>query len=282
LDGEQGGWVFVELIAIDGDSTTLEIIEPAPYEPGYGPMQAFILQTGVSDAPCSAAPSSGILIQTPQGLGEISLLINEVDIRLGSTAYLTAGRQPDGSNQLGIYMVEGTARIEANGVAQYLQAGQQLTVPLADDFRANDQPSDPQPYDGTDDALPVLLLEREVQAPEPFVPNPSAPVITGVTVTRLSPNNTREDIAFTDVEGDVNLLDISLVDITDRSINYIFRGTAISIGDTQQQAGAVFSRETICTDGTAGVEALFRIILNDAAGLSSNIVEYRTRCGETG
>ncbi|MFN8372170.1 MAG: SH3 domain-containing protein [Anaerolineae bacterium] len=280
LDGEQSGWVLGQLLAVEGDVNTLESVAPGSTAPQYGPMQAFILNTGTADAQCSSAPSSGILIQTPEGVGEISLLINEVDIRLGSTAYITAGRDASGANSLAIHMVEGTARVEANGVAQYLRAGQQLTVPLSADFRANGQPSDPHPYDAREAALPLTLVEREIQPAEPYVPDPSAPVITRVDVTHLSTTRTREDITFTDVEGDVSVLDISIADISDNGINYIFRGTAVNIGTEQQQAGAVFSRETICTEGTDGVEALFRIVLTDAAGLGSNVVEYRTRCGQ--
>jgi hypothetical protein len=283
LDGEQGGWVFNELLTIDGDVNSLTILEGGNYAPQYGPMQAFILDTGIADAPCSAAPSSGILIQTPEGVGEISLLINEVDIRLGSTAYITAGRNEDGGNSLGVHMVEGTARVEAEGVAQYLQAGQQLAVPLSEDLRASGQPTDPEPYDARTAALPITLTERdEVEPVEPYVPNPSAPVITRVDVTRLSSTQTREDIAFTDVEGDVTTLDISMAEISNTSVNYIFRGTGVNIDVETQQTGATFSRETICTEGTEGVRAMFRITLTDAEGLGSNVVEYRTTCGVEG
>ena len=50
-------------------------------EPLYNPMQAFYFQSGV-DAMCPAAPDSGMLIQTPEGVGEVTFLINEVDISL--------------------------------------------------------------------------------------------------------------------------------------------------------------------------------------------------------
>lgn len=33
----------------------------------YGAMQAFYLKTGISHSACQEAPSSGIIIQTPQG-----------------------------------------------------------------------------------------------------------------------------------------------------------------------------------------------------------------------
>jgi hypothetical protein len=286
LDGEQGGWVFRELLSIDGDVDALSILQGGRYTPQYGPMQAFILNTGISDSPCSSAPSSGILIQTPEGVGEISLLINEVDIRLGSTAYITAGQSEDGGNDLGVHLVEGHARVEAEGVAQFLQSGQQLDVPLGEDLHAVGQPTDPQPYDARDAQLPLELTstetEPEVEPVEPYVPDSSAPVITRVDVTRLSSTQTREDIEFIDLEGDVTSLDISMADISDNSINYIFRGTEVNIDAETQQTGATFSRETICTEGTDGVNALFRIVLTDAQGFASNVVEYRTTCGEGG
>ncbi|NWF69877.1 MAG: SH3 domain-containing protein [Chloroflexi bacterium] len=279
LDGQQGGWIFNELLTVAGDISTLQIVEAGPYTPEYGPMQAFIMQTGVDDSPCAEAPSSGILVQTPEGVGEVNLLINEVDIRLGSTAYISTGRNADGSNRLGIRLIEGNARIEANGVAQFLLPGQQLDVPLSNDFTASGQPGDPQPYDGSGDPLPFALLPRFVETPEPFFPDPSAPVITRVERFVLGPTRTREDIFFTDLEGNVVQLNIDLQQISDRGISYRFIGTQVALPAEQQQSGAILSRETICTEGTAGVDALFRITLEDAAGLVSNIVEYRTQCG---
>ena len=54
----------------------------------YGPMQAFYLKTGSKATSCEEAPNDGLLVQTPEGIAEVRLWINEVKIRLGSTAFI--------------------------------------------------------------------------------------------------------------------------------------------------------------------------------------------------
>jgi hypothetical protein len=82
------GWVAGGLLTITTGIDTLDVVEPAA--PHYGPMQAFYFQSGAQDAACQEAPDSGLLIQTPEGVGEVTLLINEVNIQLGSTVYFQA------------------------------------------------------------------------------------------------------------------------------------------------------------------------------------------------
>jgi hypothetical protein len=162
---EQGGvgWIFAQLLTSEGDLTTLPIVEPSA--PVFGPMQAFYFQSGVGDAPCAEAPASGILIQTPEGVGEISLLINEVDIRLGSTAYLQA--QPD--DQMSVYIVEGRAEIESQGETVTAPAGTVVQIPVDNDLAASGAPTDPQPYDSAVVAnLPTSLLPETIEVAEPL------------------------------------------------------------------------------------------------------------------
>jgi uncharacterized protein YgiM (DUF1202 family) len=276
LDGETGGWVFASLLTVTGDVNTLEVVGGS-FSSSPGPMQAFTFSSAPNDRPCSEAPNSGLLIQTPEGVGEISFLINEVDIRLGSSIYLTTPQGGSG-NQLQISLLDGSARIEADGVAQYLLPGQTLFVPLNDEGKANGQPSDPEPYDGEGEALPIILLENEIIIPDPYVPDPNAPVITRIERTGLGTSVTSEDIIFIDADGDAATLNIGLVDISNNEISFRFEGSAINISPEQQMAGAVLGRETVCTEGTGGVDALFRVTITDAAGNVSNIVEYRITC----
>ena len=49
------------------------------------PMQAFYLRTGAGDAQCDEAPESGLLVQTPKGVGEVAFNVNGVDVQMGST-----------------------------------------------------------------------------------------------------------------------------------------------------------------------------------------------------
>ncbi|MFN8371407.1 MAG: SH3 domain-containing protein [Anaerolineae bacterium] len=276
LNGEVGGWVFAPLVSVDGDTSQLEVVGGS-YNPAPGPMQAFTFSSAPNDRPCSEAPNSGLLIQTPEGVGEISFLINEVDIRLGSSAYLTTPSGGNG-NQLQISLLSGHGRIESDGVAQYLLPGQTLFVPLNEEGIADGQPSDPEPYDGEGDALPIRLFPDEIIIPTPYIPDPNAPVITRIERSGLGSSTTSEDILFTDADGDATTLNIGLVDISDNQISYRFEGAEINVPEEQQQTGGVIQRETVCTQGTGGVDALLRVTIIDAAGHESNIVEYRITC----
>jgi hypothetical protein len=143
-------------------------------ETPFTPMQAFYFQSGISDAPCSAAPDSGILIQTPDGAGEISFRINDVDIQLGSTAYIQA--QPDA--EMTVNVVEHEAIVTAQGVSQTVPAGSRVRVPLDANLSADGEPSAPEPYVDADlAALPVGHLPRKITV---------APALTQAELDALS------------------------------------------------------------------------------------------------
>lgn len=87
-DGSEG-WFYAGFVKSSGDMSSLAVLDPAaPHI--YHPMQAFYFQSGMGDRPCKQAPDSGILIQTPKGAGKIQLLADDVEIQLGSTAYVQA------------------------------------------------------------------------------------------------------------------------------------------------------------------------------------------------
>jgi hypothetical protein len=118
-------------------------------------MQAFYFKTGLSDAPCSAAPDSGILIQTPQGAGKINLTANDVEISLGSTAYV----QAQASGFMTVSVVEGQGTVTAAGTTVSVPAGTRARVPLDNALQANGAPIGPEPYDDARLAvLPIGLL----------------------------------------------------------------------------------------------------------------------------
>jgi hypothetical protein len=159
------GWVSAELVTTEGDLSLLNIIDPLalPPPPPLNPMQAFYFKTGVGDAPCEEAPDSGILIQTPEGAGQITLTVNEVEVQLGSTVYL----QTLADDQMAVNVVEHQATVSAQGVTRLVPAGTRVRVPLDPNLAANGPPSEPEPYDDGDlAALPVghMPLEVEVAA----------------------------------------------------------------------------------------------------------------------
>lgn len=106
-------------------------------------VQSFYFRTGIGDAVCVDSPNSGIQIRTPQGLGEITLNLNEVTVSLGSVAYLQA--EPGGD--LTINMLEGTGRVEAFGEEQSIITNMRVRVPLDETLSASGPPNPPEPCD---------------------------------------------------------------------------------------------------------------------------------------
>ena len=82
-------WVLAEGITAQGDITTLAVIETESLAPVFGPMQAFVFRGGVGESACAEAPESGILVQTPQGFGQIVLNVNGIDFSFGSTGFFS-------------------------------------------------------------------------------------------------------------------------------------------------------------------------------------------------
>lgn len=103
-------------------------------------MEAFYFSSGVGTGACNES-ESGIIINTPEGVGTVSLIANDVTIELGSTALLTA--QPD--DLMTIALTEGNATVTAEGESQTFEGGFQVTVPVNEDLQAIGVPSEPEP-----------------------------------------------------------------------------------------------------------------------------------------
>lgn len=159
-----GGWVSKDVLNPSSATSSLTVLDPAVQQSGlYGSMQAFYLESGVDDAPCSAAPNSGMMIQTTEGAAEVTLLMNEANIQLRATAFVQA--RP--GDEMTLYVLEGSATVESDGVQRTLIPGTSLTVPLDEEGNASGPPSEPEPYDVTQlQALPVSLLPRPVEIPQ--------------------------------------------------------------------------------------------------------------------
>jgi hypothetical protein len=161
-DTHEVGWVSSAFVTSDVDLETLTVVESN--EPLFAPMQAFYFGSGIGDRPCDEAPDSGILIQTPEGIGEINLLINEVDIRLGSTVYLQAG-----GGVMTTSVLEGHAVLTTNGVSQTVPAGTYSEIPLDTTGVANGAPNFPQPYIRSDlMSLPITVLPQTITISRPI------------------------------------------------------------------------------------------------------------------
>ncbi len=152
-------WVFASLVMVDGDIDELTIVEGD--DSAYAPMQAFSLRTGTDDEGCTEAPQSGLLVQIPEGAGEI--FINGVNVRLGSTAFF----QAEANDALYIYLLEGSAIVGAFG-EQAVFEGTRVSVPLDENLTATGPPTSPEPYVAEAvESLPVNILPRPVTISDP-------------------------------------------------------------------------------------------------------------------
>ncbi len=162
------GWIWGNLLTTDGDKNTLVELETQAARP-YGPMQAFTFSSGQGDRPCETAPDSGILIQTPAGVGEINFLINEVDIQIGSTAFL----QSVPGQSLSARTLDGRVLTTTGGVTRLVPKGSQVSIPVDEDGHASGPPELPEPYDldeldELDYVLDDELFEEDIDVEAPL------------------------------------------------------------------------------------------------------------------
>ncbi|MBI1278248.1 MAG: LysM peptidoglycan-binding domain-containing protein [Anaerolineaceae bacterium] len=162
LDGSDSrtGWIPSALIPQAGELPTFDINS-------LNPMQAFSLQTGVTGVKCASAPQDGVLVQTPGGGDlKIKLTVNDVNIELGSTAFIQA--QP--SNIMRFSVIEGKGSVESNGQTVDVPAGSWVSVPMDENLEPIGTISQPKGYQPGDvDNLPVGLLGRPITVAPPII-----------------------------------------------------------------------------------------------------------------
>jgi hypothetical protein len=166
------GWLMIDAMTTTEDINTLvkvpvlEAMMPlkTTSTSQYGPMQAFYFESGMNDSPCDEAPESGVLIQTPEGEASVTIWMDEVVVQLEGTVYVQA--QEDDLMEL--YLIDGSAQIEAEEETRTALEGTVITVPLDENLLADGVPSEPQPYSMSDVAvLPTSLLPNPVAAAPP-------------------------------------------------------------------------------------------------------------------
>jgi len=182
-EGKGSGWVRRSLMKSSEDLTKLKELDPSLTS--YGPMQAFYLQNGNKQTTCQNVPNDGILIQTPEGVAQVQLWINEVKIKLGSTAFIQA--QPD-NKTMTVTTLEGAAHVEALGVEQVAVAGTTVTVRVDENQKPIAPPSLPQAYNTNEvQNLTAQSLDRPVTAAPPVNLTPTLkPTMTFTPETIIS------------------------------------------------------------------------------------------------
>ncbi|MDX2078141.1 MAG: hypothetical protein SFZ02_17045 [bacterium] len=132
----------------------------------FSPMQAFYLTTGIGDSNCAEAPESGMLVQTPEGVGSVNFVVNGVEVAMGSTVFFQA-ETPD---QLIGSTVEGAATFTVDDETYPIVAGTRFGIAESDDDGGFEPLMDaPESYELEGfEALPLDLLEREIEIEPPF------------------------------------------------------------------------------------------------------------------
>ena len=164
-DGLDSGWVFADLVSTDEDIDALSVVD-ASGDSGavYSAMNSVVFQSGSDDAPCAKAPNSGMLIQTPEGVASVTIVMDEVVVQMNGTGFIQA--QPGGN--LTVNVGNGWAQVEANGETSTALAGNFIAVPINDELRVAGVPSDPAPYQiDTVANLPVSVLDDMVTIAPP-------------------------------------------------------------------------------------------------------------------
>jgi len=166
-DGSNG-WVAISLVKVQGDATTLAVVDATTNAEGitYGPMQAFYFTSGVGTSNCAEAPQDGILIQTPEGAGKVNLLINEVSIELGSTAYVRAQK----SGSMTFDLLEGSSSVQVGDAKVAILPGTRATIPLDAEGKASGAPTLTTIPDGALNGLDsvVKALPRDITITAPL------------------------------------------------------------------------------------------------------------------
>lgn len=148
-------------------------------------MNAVRLRTGIGPLPCSEAPPSAMLLQSPQGTS-VTINLNGASLTLGSTLYLTATE----NGLLTVATIEGTGIVSAFNTTRVVLPGAQVTLPLGgnEGLQVIGPPSEPEPFDAAAiQRAPVSLLERQVSIPAPIAPVTSTPPPTATTARVINP-----------------------------------------------------------------------------------------------
>jgi hypothetical protein len=126
---------------------------------GTQPMQIVRLETGLTGVQCGDAPSSGILIQTPEGVQRANLTINGVNISLDATVLIQA--RPN--ETMTVQALDGTVQVTANEFTRTFRAGQQIEVAMSRDMMPTGTPGTAVSIDSAQLAyVPSEILARPV------------------------------------------------------------------------------------------------------------------------
>lgn len=161
---DSSGWLFAQLLQIESD--VMQLDEVPDYFEGASsgtPMQAVYFSSGIGESTCNDVPEDGILIQSPEYEQPIELIINDVEIKLGSTIYM----QAEAGGEMTVSVLEGFAFVTANDETVNVPEGASTTIQIDENLQAISVPSDPEGYIREEvDTAPVTALEEEISVAE--------------------------------------------------------------------------------------------------------------------
>lgn len=267
------GWVHSNFAILDGAVDDLPVVEvDAPF---YGLAQAFYFSSGIGKPNCIEAPQDGILVQTPEGVEEINLLINGVYIELGSTAYL----QSQTDESMTVYVIEGQARVTANDMTVLVPAGTYAQIPMG--------------ADNTPTGIPQVKLyaeEEVISLPVDVLPQPidmvqgledGAPIIVGIEECNIIGNGLRQvcPMYFVNPGGDP---------IVHFRATFLYAPSGTWNDSIKEPPEIVYGDDTVgavdfggyCTLGSSNFigPIIYNVTLTDESGNVSEPFEARFNC----
>jgi len=183
------GWVNTSVATVEGDIASLPAVT-ADEQEFASSQSAFYFTSGIGKSACAELPSGGLMLQSPEGT-EVELLINDVNIQIGSTIAVrfldrVPSAQPDEPiiPHLAFYVLEGAIKnVALTGDAARpvslptVQQGLVLYIPV-DETTGLPNGQDPlvKPYDGDDieifgelaSALPIAITPAAPMSEEDF------------------------------------------------------------------------------------------------------------------
>lgn len=180
LDDEAGVWGVAVLSlqadipnTLPGQNVTFILFGDVAIENAatdeQSPMQAFYLRTGLGTVACEDAPESGVLIQTPDGVDEVTFNVNGVDVSVGSTVLLETETISDEQTDLIMSTVEGSLAAQFDDETYPAVEGTQIRVPLNNELLPTGRPNLPQAYNENRVApLPIAPLPRQIGIAPPL------------------------------------------------------------------------------------------------------------------
>ncbi|MGJ3240268.1 MAG: thrombospondin type 3 repeat-containing protein [Anaerolineae bacterium] len=133
------------------------------------PMQAFYLRTGIGASACEDVPESGVLIQSPDGVEEVTFNINGVDVQIGSTVFLQTEDLNEAETDLVLTTVEGSLAVQFEDESYPAIEGTQIRLPLNSELLPVGRPNLPEAYAENRIApLPIAPLPRRITPAQPL------------------------------------------------------------------------------------------------------------------